>query len=206
MKILCLLAGVAIIGTTAVLAQGTVPSPNPATPSPPAAGSTGMDRGAGTGASAKPGSSVAMARADGAFVRDAAAANKAEVALGTLAQTNSGSAAVKDFGHKMIEDHTNAYEQLARIAAGKGVPVPTEPSAAQKRIADKLSKLTGPAFDKEFATVMVDDHKKAVSLFRKEANGGADPDLKSLAAKTVPTLEHHLTMAQQLQTDVKRGK
>lgn len=195
----------ALLAAASLHAQGTTPAvPDPAVPSPPASGSTGMDRGAGTGASAKPGSSAAMAKADGAFVRDAAAANKAEVSLGTLAQKNAASPAVKEFGEKMIADHTKAYDELAKVASGKGTPVPTEPTAAQKRTADKLSKLSGSAFDKEFAAVMVDDHRKAVALFRKEASTGRDADLRSLAAKTLPTLEEHLRMAEHLQAASKK--
>lgn len=139
-----------------------------------------------------------MAKADGAFVRDAGQANKAEVALGNLAQTNAASASVKAFGQKMVTDHTKAYDELAKIAGGKGAMVPTEPNAAQKNTATKLGKMSGAAFDREFAKVMVADHKKAVSLFKNEASSGRDADLKSFASSTLPTIEDHLKMAQQL--------
>jgi putative membrane protein len=189
-----------------VMAQGTPPpatsTPPSAvpltTPSPPAPGSTGIDRGMGTGASAKPGSLAAMAKSDGAFVRDAAHANKAEVALGNLAQTRAASASVKAFGQKMVTDHTKGYDDLAKIADAKSAVVPAEPNAAQKRAADKLGRLSGAAFDREFAKVMVADHKKAVGLFKNEASSGRDPDLKAFATSTLPTLEEHLRMAEQL--------
>jgi len=158
----------------------------------------------GTGASAKPGSSASLAQSDGNFVRDAGAANQAEIALGKLATSRAASPAVKDFGHKMVVDHTKAYDELAQTAKAKGVPVPTEPTAAQKRTAARLEKLSGAAFDKEFAAVMVDDHKKAVGLFQHEATNGRDPDLKTWAARTLPTLQEHLQMAQHLQADVRK--
>ena len=198
--------------TTYALAQGTAapapadPRPAAAMPSPPAAGSTGTDRGMGTGASAKPGSIASIQKVDGVFVREAAAANKAEVALGTLAQTRASSAAVKDFGQKMVTDHTKAYDELAAIATAKGAAVPTEPTAAQKRTAASMAKLEGAAFDREFAKVMVADHKKAVALFQNEAANGRDADLKAWAGKTLPTLKEHLEMAQHLEAGVKAKK
>ncbi len=45
---------------------------------------------------------------------------------------------------------------------------------------------------------MVKDHKKDVADFKKEANGGKDPDVKSFASKTLPTLEEHLKMVQEM--------
>ena len=204
------LAGaVASLGAGVAFAQATPPAAppaaaNPATPSPPAPGSTGVDRGMGTGASAKPGSSASLAKSDGNFVRDAGASNQAEIALGKLAASHAASPAVKDFGNKMVADHTKAYDELTQTAKGKGVVVPTEPTAAQKRTAARLEKLSGAAFDKDFATVMVEDHKKAVSLFQHEATNGRDPDLKAWAAKTLPTLQEHLQMAEHLRADLRK--
>lgn len=207
-----MLAAALAAGTVTIAsAQGASPATppaiaNPATPSPPAPGSIGIDGGLGTGASAKPGSSARLAQSDGIFVRDAAAASKAEVALGTLAGSQASNPAVKAFGQKMVDDHAKAYDELAQTAAGKGVTVPTEPTAAQKRTAARLAKLSGPQFDKEFATVMVSDHKKAIALFHHEATNGRDADLKALASKTLPTLQDHLKMAQQLEADLRKTK
>jgi len=210
--LVAMLAAVFAAGiTTMAWTQGTSPPPSsaiadPATPSPPAPGSIGTDGGLGTGASAKPGSSAHLAQSDGMFVRDAAAADKAEVALGTLAGSHASSPAVKAFGQKMVDDHTKAYDELAQVASGKGVMVPTEPTGAQKRTAARLAKLSGPQFDKEFAAVMVSDHKKAIALFQHEATNGRDADLKALASKTLPTLQEHLKMAQQLDADLRKAK
>jgi putative membrane protein len=202
---------VAVCVTSDLLAQGTAapPASNPrptastTAPSPPAPGSTGVERGMGTGAGAKPGSLASMAKYDGAFVRDAAQANMAEVALGNLAQKKAASASVKAFGQKMVTDHTKSYDELAKIAGGKGAVVPAQPNAAQERTAARLAKLSGAAFDRAFAKVMVADHKKAVSLFKDEASNGRDADIKTFASSTLPTLDDHLKMAQQLAANPK---
>jgi putative membrane protein len=196
--VLCMTSAVLAQSNPTPAASNPRPAASPTTPSPPAPGSTGADGSMGTGASAKPGSLAGMAKYDGGFVRDAAQANMAEVALGNLAQKKAASASVKAFGRKMVTDHTKSYDELAKIAGGKGAVVLAQPNAAQERTAAKLAKLSGVAFDRAFAKVMVADHKKAVSLFNNEASNGRDADIKAFASSTLPTLEDHLKMAQQL--------
>jgi putative membrane protein len=41
-------------------------------------------------------------------------------------------------------------------------------------------------------------HKDAVALFEAYAKSGDDPELKSWAAKTLPHLKEHLSMAEKL--------
>ena len=108
-------------------AAPSAPAASPTTPSPPAPGSTGVDRGLGTGASAKPGSLASMAKYDGTFLRDAAQASTAEVALGNLAQKQAASASVKAFAQKMVTDHTRigalAYPRYRKEVKDHGDPV-----------------------------------------------------------------------------------
>lgn len=191
---------------------------SPATPSPPAPGSTGMDKGMGTGASSKGGQSStatgagAMSSAgsisagDRKFVQEAAEGSKAEVAAGTMAQSKGNAETVKQFGKRMATDHQKAYDQLSQLASGKGIAVPSEPSKAHQREAAKLDKLSGNDFDREYAKTMVSDHKKDVSAFRKQAKSAKDPDVRNFAATTLPTLEDHLRMAQDMEAAVKKER
>jgi putative membrane protein len=59
--------------------------------------------------------------------------------------------------------------------------------------------MTGAAFDKEFASFMVDDHKKAIAMFEQEAASSDPAQVTALATKTLPTLKAHLAKAQSLQ-------
>lgn len=135
---------------------------------------------------------------DHAFMVKAAQGGMAEVKLGQLAQENGQSQQVKDFGKKMVDDHSKANDQLKQVASQKGVTLPAEPDAKDKAQYDKLSKLKGDAFDKAYTKEMLTDHKKDVAEFQKEANSGADPDVKSFASQTLPTLQDHLQMVQQM--------
>lgn len=133
-----------------------------------------------------------VSSADKDFMDKAAQGGMAEVKLGELAATKAQSAEVKKFGQQMVDDHSKANGELKTVAAGKSVTLPTDVNAEQKELMDKLSKLSGAAFDKEYVKAMVEDHEKDVADFEKQSSGGTDADVKAFATKTLPTLKSHL--------------
>jgi putative membrane protein len=146
-----------------------------------------------------------LSKQDSTFLKEAAGGGVGEVQLGELAQQRASSAAVKQFGQRMVDDHTKANAQLKSVATQRGESVAEQPSSDARKAYDKLSRSSGPDFDRGFADQMVKDHQKTVKLFRDEAKNGKDPGLKDFAAQTLPTLEGHLSEAQQLQKQVKAG-
>ena len=70
-------------------------------------------------------------------------------------------------------------------------------SSSQSKI-DKLKDAKPDDFSSDFDSMQVSAHKDAVSLFERYTKGGDDPKLKDWAGKTLPTLRHHLKMAQSL--------
>lgn len=140
-----------------------------------------------------------MARsADGKFVMAAAKGGMAEVEMGRLAAQKGSNPEVKQFGQKMVDDHSKANDDLKQVASSKGMTLPTEVDAADQAKMDRMSKLSGAAFDKAYVADMLKDHKKDVADFKNEASGGRDSDVKSFASKTLPTLQEHLKMVQDL--------
>lgn len=130
------------------------------------------------------------------FVRDAANVGMAEVELGRLATEKASSDDVKQFGQRMVTDHTKANDELKTLAESKGITLPADLDAQHKAARDKLSKLSGTAFDRAYMDEMRNGHKKVVAEFERESKTGTDPDLKAWAAKTLPTIESHLQMAE----------
>jgi putative membrane protein len=84
---------------------------------------------------------------------------------------------------------------LKAVAAKKNIQLPADLTSEQKEMRDKLAKLSGAEFDKEYMEDMVKDHEEDVEDFKTQAEKGTDPDVKSFAAKTLPTLQSHLQMA-----------
>jgi putative membrane protein len=73
--------------------------------------------------------------------------------------------------------------------------VPTAMDDKHQRIYDKLVKLEGADFDKEYMRAMATDHDDTVKLFKNQSQNGSDPQLKSFAMKTLPIIEKHDDMA-----------
>lgn len=137
------------------------------------------------------------------FVTKAATAGMAEVSLGQLALDRSSNEDVKRFAQQMIDDHGAAGAELKQLATEDHLAVPDAPTPVQKAAGDSLGRQAGAAFDRRYATQMVKDHEEAVALFRKASTDTKlRPNLRTFAQKTLPTLEHHLEEAKQLQGTV----
>lgn len=119
----------------------------------------------------------------------------AEVKLSKLAIDKSDSPEVKKFARKMVEDHSNASEELQQIAEQKKIAVPSVMDDKHQQVYDKLETLSGPAFDKEYMRAMADDHDAAVKLFKEQAQRGQDQMLRTFAQQTLPVIERHDDMA-----------
>ena len=137
------------------------------------------------------------------FMKEAASGGLMEVELGKVAAEKGSHQRVKDFGKRMQADHSKANEQLKKIAAKKGVDLPTEPSGEHKSTMDKLTKLSGAEFDREYMDAMVEDHKEDIEKFQTQADKGKDPDVKKFASDSLPVLKKHLELAQSTQKQVK---
>lgn len=141
----------------------------------------------------------ALSAEDKDFLNSAAQGGVMEVALGKMAKEKAVSAKVKAFGDRMVIDHSKANDDLRRLAANKGFTLPTEWKSDQKSDSDKLSKLSGAAFDREYMSLMVKDHQKDVDEFQKSSTDAKDPDIRSFAGKVLPTLQEHLRMAKDIE-------
>jgi putative membrane protein len=141
------------------------------------------------------GTSPKVSRAEANFLKEAAEGGLMEVELGKLATEKAASSQVKDFGKRMQQDHGKAAKELEQIAAKKGVDLPKQLEGKHKSTVEKLSKLSGEKFDREYMETMINDHKEDVEKFQRETEKGKDPDIKTFAGKQLPTLKKHLELA-----------
>ena len=146
--------------------------------------------------------SSARATEDHPFAKPAAEGGLAEVKLGELAQETGQSDAVKNFGRRMVDDHTKANNELKDSAAQENLQLPNKVSAHDQATYDRLSKLSGAAFDRAYAKDMVTDHKKDIAEFETEAANGQDQQIKNFASQTLPILKEHLKAAEEMEQQV----
>jgi len=132
---------------------------------------------------------------DQTFVDDASRGGKMEVELGQLAQRNASSSTVREFGARMVKDHTRLNNELGSVATSIGLTVPTNLLSGQQSEYTKLSQLSGKKFDKEYMDLMVKDHVSDLSAFQKEESSTQDPKLRKAIATAIPVIREHLNMA-----------
>lgn len=132
------------------------------------------------------------------FVKEAALSDMTEIATSKLAQ-DRGDADAKTFASQMVTDHTKTSEELkALVSGGVKAEIPAALDEAHQKKVDKLKDAKAEDFNSDYASMQVSAHKDAVSLFERYAKGGDDAKLKDWAGKTLPHLQHHLEMAQNL--------
>lgn len=135
---------------------------------------------------------------DRTFVEKAAEAGRDEVAISRIAAERATNPDVKKFAQMLVDDHTRANDQLTSFANAKNVSL-----KAKVKDEDKWTKKDPNAFDRDYVKQMVSDHKKDIKLFTKESQDGSDTDLVEFARKTLPTLNHHLEVANDLEKTLK---
>jgi len=161
----------------------------------PGVTSSGSPRAAGNSAS---GTGSMFSRDDSRMMVDIAHANLAEIDTGKLALEKSQSDTVKKFAQQMIDDHTAALKELQTLAQSKGVKLPDSPDMKHKTMATALRAMSGTSFDNQYMKRSgIDDHQATLTLLKKVQANAKDADLKAMAGKMLPTVQHHLQMAQQ---------
>ena len=146
-----------------------------------------------------------MSDQDREFVNKAATGNLAEIELGRVAAQRGARPSVRSFGERIVTDHGRSSTELASLARGKGIEVPTALEPSQQAVRDRLSALSGNDFDRAYMSEMVRDHTEDIALFERAAEISTDPDLKAWAAQSLPMLREHLALARQVNSEVVLG-
>jgi len=160
---------------------------------------------------------------DEQFIRAAAKSGFLEVRLAKMGVQKAQNASVKTLAQRIEDDYIKINEELKKLASSKGITVrdaggisrttpPTDAERAQARekaeeahpllaeAVEKLEGMSGSEFDRVF--VQTTANGRTVKAFEKASQNATDPEVKAFAAKTLPTLKEHMTMAQGLQAEV----
>jgi putative membrane protein len=142
----------------------------------------------------------ALADSPREFLYNALKGDNSEIMMGNLAQDRARNPAVREFGRTLVNDHTQARNEVLDVGRRFGVRPIREVTPEAREMRDHLMGLRGRAFDREFVRHMVEDHRKDVDAFRDEAreHHGA---VSNLAARQLPTLREHLRIARSLDRD-----
>ena len=141
--------------------------------------------------------SGAIAAPAAKFLHDAIQGDNSESRLGGLIASRGSSAPVRSFGRTLKRDHSAARVQAAAVARRMHVSVPTSMMPEARAEYWKLQHLHGHAFDREVKGYMINDHRKDIGDFQRQAKSG-DRQTAALARTQLPTLRKHLSIAQAL--------
>jgi len=154
------------------------------------------------------------------WIEDRLVGGMTEVKLGELASQKAQNADVKAFGRMMVQDHTKAGNELKQIATQHNIQAPAQLDDEHRDKVDRLSKLQGAEFDREYMNQMVDDHQNTLEAVEdrvekqgsdenptytpKQNDNRVDMAVNQWAAKTAPTVHKHHMRAKQLNDKIGR--
>jgi putative membrane protein len=144
-------------------------------------------------------STLGISPATADFVKEAAMSDMMEIESSKIAQ-QKGNADEKKFAGQMITDHTKTSSELKSMVSSGDVKaeLPASLDSSSQSKLDKLRNAKPEDFAAQYDPMQVSAHKDAVSLFERYAKGGDNAKLKDWAGKTLPALQHHLEMAQDM--------
>ena len=161
------------------------------------------------------------------FISKMAIAGMAEVQLGKIASERGQDPDVKAFGQMMVADHTKANEELKQVASKAGVQLPAQLDEKHRELAERLMKLQGEEFDREYMKAMVEGHDDVHEQLlqqagwigtstRDDASAPAavgtsgtlndDTGARQWAIRTLPVVQQHLQRAREIREKVERGR
>ena len=128
---------------------------------------------------------ASLSKADKQFLNMAARTDMVEAHEGQMADTRASRAEVKDFAKTLVQDHSNSYGQIAELAAKANLSIPRGINVVRIRSIEQLESLKGVRFDRQFARDQIAAERRAIVVFKREAEHGDNADVKDYATKTV---------------------
>jgi len=131
---------------------------------------------------------------DIAFVQVATetARREADAARGALPQLKAPE--LRRLAELLVNDHSEATARLSQLAEAKQWPLPPPKAPAAPPAGAAASD-----FDARWTADMIAGHERSLELYRAQATGGEDKDLRRYARDTLPAIEQHLAQLKSLQ-------
>jgi len=137
---------------------------------------------------------------------------------------------VKRFAQMMIDDHTKAGADLKQVATMYNIEFTPQNEDKHKDLMDRLSKLRGGQFDKEYMKAMVDGHQDVVDdlegrvdstaslkdritdhdkadkqVVAEKSDNAVAASVNAWAAVTLPVVRRHLDEAKSINDSLDRN-
>ena len=134
---------------------------------------------------------------DGLLIK-ASSCENAIIENSKLADKRAASAAVKEFAANMVIEHQKCYDKLAGVVKNRKIAVVSGLEKQEKEDHDRLSKLSGADFDREYMKWVVHHHKDAIGAIENQIKNGKNGEITTFAKEALPQLQDHLKRAEGL--------
>lgn len=135
---------------------------------------------------------------DRSFLLQAAKDSLWQISLGDLARTQAAGGDIRNFGKDMIGENQKIQDNIISLAQKKGISIEIMLDPLQGQTLDSLSREHGAGFDRQYISLMIDEHEKSERLYRKEAEQGQDRDVRAFAGGILPWIQMQLKRAREI--------
>jgi putative membrane protein len=133
------------------------------------------------------------------FAHTAALANMMEIGSSQMAPKHTSSPDVLRLADTINRDHTMAMNDLMGIMQARGMAIPGDIAPHQRNVMDKLGTDFGYEYDRDFVGLVgVRSHEADIAYMQQQMGALSDPALRDWAARTLPHMQMHLRMAQDI--------
>jgi putative membrane protein len=135
---------------------------------------------------------------DDSFLIKVSPCEHAQIEIGKLADKRAGSPKVKEFAAQLVQDHQKCYDHLAETIKNRKIAVVSGFEKDTQANIDRLSKLKGEEFDREFLAYVIKSHQEGIAIFESQVKSGKNAEMRAFAEEGLPKLREHLKLAQEL--------
>lgn len=147
-----------------------------------------------------------LTNAEKQFIKDAVGDGIKERSMGRVVVAKTTNADVKDYAKMVVKDHSQALNDLVDLMKEAGMSQPGGLPEVKHEAQDRLSGLSGAAFDREYIDLMVKDHQKLISKYQQEETTAQNEALRNYVKQVLPMLQKHLKKAEELQAKLNSQK
>jgi putative membrane protein len=137
-----------------------------------------------------------LSSSDAQFLTNAYQSNMAEFKLGKLAEKRGGTKFIRQFGTMMAKNHKTSMEEAAQLAKAEKLELPKGVNSNQQALYNRLSKLRGSSFDREYKAAMFKSHRASYDAFVKARKDASNSNVKNFAERYTPVIQGHLEALQ----------
>jgi putative membrane protein len=120
-----------------------------------------------------------------------------EIPLSRAAIDKGSTEAVRQLGRRMVDDYERWSENINRASRWLAISLPAELDAKQREKVDRITALSGPAFDEAYLKEMVHLQNRALTVAHYEAANAGVTGFRTWAGVMIPTVQEELRLAKQ---------